>query len=628
MNLGEVLRGARWRVRLADAGSPVRTLLVLLVTLGVAEVLADALFVRLIPASRVESAPAEVAIKIALAFPALVFLVLLPMARARAERRRVEEALRRKTGQLEALSTVMQAATKYLDPDRLLAEVVDAVLPVFEADGGWAVVWGEESGGSPRTVGGKGVPESLLAPELARLQAIPEELLRSAGFAQHLGIVLPALAHLGVVLNLVWRAPRRIEGLQTDLVDAIGLQLGVALENAALFKAETEARVAAETLRSASLAITRSLALDDVLSAFFLHLAKLVPFERAKVMLLEGESRLRVRAVFSPVGRTDFPGRPLGSFAVRDNPILGEILELRRSLYVPDTRERAVWAPSFPEGGERSWLGVPLTAGGRAIGLYSLVRAEPSGFTPEQVRMAEALSAPTSVALAHTFLFEEVDEARKRLGTLSRRLVEVQEGERKRIARELHDEAGQCLSSLKVGLRLLEGEAAEPEAVVRRVEVLRGVVDWVQDDLLRLAADLRPAAIDHVGLSGALEELASSLRGHGGPDVEVEVSALRETRLAPEVEVGLYRIAQEAVTNAIRHAKARHISLVVSRRDDRCILVVEDDGRGFDVEAAMRSGRLGLVGIRERTEMLGGTLLVECGEESGTTLVVEVPDAY
>ena len=91
--------------------------------------------------------------------------------------------------------------------------------------------------------------------------------------------------------------------------------------------------------------------------------------------------------------------------------------------------------------------------------------------------------------------------------------------------------------------------------------------------------------------------------------------------------MGLYRIAQEAVTNAVRHAEASHVSIVVSRRDGRCVLLVEDDGKGMDLEEAMRSGRLGLVGMRERTEMLGGSLLVESSPGSGTTLVVELPDA-
>ena len=464
-------------------------------------------------------------------------------------------------------------------------------------------------------------------PSITGCQAIPRELLGGTGFRQHVGVVLPVGGRIGLILNLVWREERTLDEGDEKLLGAIGLQVGVAVENARLYKAEMVARREADTLRSASLAITRSLDLGEALGALFDHLGRLVPYDRAKVMLLEGESRLQVRAVFSPTGRADFPGRPLGSFEVGNNPALAKVLRSGQTSFIPDTRREPSWAPDFEEGAERSWLGVPLTAGGRSIGLYSIVRAAPDGFTPEQVRLAEALAAPTSVAVANTLLFREVESGRRRLRTLSRSLVKLQEDERKRIARELHDEAGQCLSSLRVGLRLLETEVGDPVAVLRRAGELRSVVDRVQDDLHRLAADLRPVSIDQLGLAGALDALASELAHGGGPTVEVETPGLREGRLAPEVEVGLYRIAQEAVTNAVRHAEASHVSIVVSRRDGRCVLLVEDDGKGMDLEEAMRSGRLGLVGMRERTEMLGGSLLVESSPGSGTTLVVELPDA-
>ena len=632
--------------------SPVRTLVVLSVAMAIAEFVTEIVFRKMMPQDPYLAAANDVVIVVALVFPAMWWFVFLPLRRALAERRRTERALRRRTAEMEALSSVSQAATRHLDPDLLLGEVVGALLPVFNADGGWVIARGDTPSDSPRAIGGRGVPPALLepgivqrqafcpscrgaglcakppmtTPEVYECQSVPDFALRSAGFRQHLGVVLPVGGRAGVILNLVWREERSIDEAQVALVKSIGAQVCVAVENAFLFHSEQRARAEAETLQSAGLAVARSLDLDETFGALFEHLGRLVPFDRAKVMLREGESRLKVHAYFSQKGRPDFPERPLGAFDIHDNAALRQILQTGLSLLVPDTRARADWAPGFPAGAERSWLGVPLRAGGRVIGLYTLVRREPDGFTAEQARLAEALAAPTSAAVSNTLLYQETADQRERLRTLSSSLVQMQETERKGIARELHDEAGQCLSSLRLGLRLLESEAADTVAVLRRAGELRDVVDRVQADLHRLASDLRPAAIDHVGLEGALRQLASSFAG-SGPEVEVETTGLSASRLDPLVEVGLYRIAQEALTNAVRHAEARHLSLVVSRRAGRVVMVVEDDGRGMDLDAAGASGRLGLVGIRERTEMMGGTLALESSAGAGTTLVVEVPNA-
>ena len=399
----------------------------------------------------------------------------------------------------------------------------------------------------------------------------------------------------------------------------------LAFRHSALFHAEQRARQQADTLQSASVAITRSLDLDAVFAALLGHLNRIVLFDRAKVMLLDGPSSLRVRAVFTPAGKVDFADKPFESFHPGKNAAVEEVLRTRRAVCIQDTLARPGWGGASEGGFERSWLGVPLLSGGEAIGLYSLVKAEPGYFTPERVQLVEALWAPASVAIANGRLFEEVRTARQRLQLLSRRLVETQEAERRRVARELHDEAGQLLASLTVGLRLLEHEARNPEAVLARARDLRRLADETQVGLHRLASDLRPAALDHLGLVPALGQLAAKLSGAGGPVVHLTTVGFDGKRLSPDLDIALYRIAQEALTNAVRHAGSRSISLVVERRDTGITLIVEDDGQGFDVEAARAPG-LGLPGMRERAEMLGGTLRMESRPGSGTTLVVEVPN--
>jgi signal transduction histidine kinase len=436
-------------------------------------------------------------------------------------------------------------------------------------------------------------------------------------------LILPPLHFLVYrpVTRLLDQHGRAEEALERRTRDLEAL----AEKSAALFQAEQRARQEAETLRSASLAITRSLDLEAVFTALLDHLGRLVPYDRAKVMLLESGSRLKVRAVFTPFGKLDSSEKPLDTFDVEKNPAVKEVLSSRRSVCIDDTLARPGWGGASRPGVERSWLGVPLLAAGEAIGLYTLVKAEPGFFTPERIHLVEALYAPASVAIANARLYEEVRSGREQVKSVSRKLVEGQEGERLRVARELHDDAGQLLSSLILGLRRLEHEASSPEHVLAHARELKQIADAAQESLHRLASDLRPAALDHLGLVPALGQLAAGLSRLGGPVVQLETLGFDHERLSPAIDIALYRIAQEALTNALRHSGARRVSLVVERREKSILMVVEDDGRGFDVETASRSGRLGLPGIRERAEMLGGTLIVESSPGSGTTLVVEVP---
>jgi signal transduction histidine kinase len=203
--------------------------------------------------------------------------------------------------------------------------------------------------------------------------------------------------------------------------------------------------------------------------------------------------------------------------------------------------------------------------------------------------------------------------------------VEIQETERRNIARELHDEASQALTSLMVGLRLLEREADSPESVVAQVAELKSRASDILENLHRLAIDLRPASLDHVGLVAALRQYINTFGQQHNQTMQFEVVGLDDKRLPPAVETNLYRIVQEALTNVVRHTKATHIDVLLERRGEQLITIIEDNGNGFDPQTAGQNGRLGLLGMRERAEMLGGTLVVESTIGTGTTIYVEVP---
>ena len=214
--------------------------------------------------------------------------------------------------------------------------------------------------------------------------------------------------------------------------------------------------------------------------------------------------------------------------------------------------------------------------------------------------------------------------SREQLQALSRRLVEVQEEERRSIARELHDEVGQALTTLRVELEVLERKIGDPPQVVLGTTQLKQIVEQVMQNLHRLAVDLRPASLDQLGLAAAVRQHGASVRAAQG--IEVQVETLNwDGRLPAELEVTLYRIVQESLNTVVRPAREGHADVILERRDSSVIAVIEDDGQGFDPAAVRERDRLGLLGMRERAEALGGTLLVESAPGSGTTVRVEVP---
>jgi signal transduction histidine kinase len=208
-------------------------------------------------------------------------------------------------------------------------------------------------------------------------------------------------------------------------------------------------------------------------------------------------------------------------------------------------------------------------------------------------------------------------------------LLQAEEEERRRLSRELHDEAGQHLTALGLGLQALSDIAAAGSEVDRRAAQLRELASALGRELHAIAVRLRPKALDDFGLEAALAAYAEEWSRQSG--VRIDVHAPREEqRLPGATESAIYRVVQEALTNIARHSGATHASLVVERRDGRLVVVVEDDGRGFDPERDTRATDapgLGLLGVRERVALLGGTLAIESTAGSGTSLYIRIPIA-
>jgi len=394
------------------------------------------------------------------------------------------------------------------------------------------------------------------------------------------------------------------------------------------YEAERHARAIADALRDATAELTRSLDRDTVLATLLDRLRRLVPCDRARVMLLEEASRVSVRAIFDGIRVVPLPAEERPKFEVSDHPVVHEILTTGAAVLIPDIRAHPGWSLPTERPVEASWMGVPLFARGNAAGLFSLSKREVDYFNEEHIKLAEAMSSQASIAVENAVMFEQMQASTVRMQSLSRRLVEAQENERRKIARELHDEAGQALASLRYGLRLLERKIDGGGSVTGHVAELVQRTDAVIDGLHRLAADLRPASLDHGGLRAALRQYLGSIGSKFGLKARFKARGFTNERLPTEVETALYRVVQEALTNVVRHASATQVDVLMERSGDRVMVMVEDDGVGFEPGQVQAGDHFGLLGMRERAEALGGTLRVESRPGAGTTVVVEVARAY
>lgn len=217
----------------------------------------------------------------------------------------------------------------------------------------------------------------------------------------------------------------------------------------------------------------------------------------------------------------------------------------------------------------------------------------------------------------------EVEATAKIRREMLGRLLAAQDGERRHIARELHDEAGQLLASLLVGLRGV-AESKKVEDARRQAKQLRSLVSRTMDEIGNLARGLHPTVLDDLGLSEALTRLLADYEKRHGIQVSLKNGRCHPDQLAPEVQIGLYRIIQEALTNVVRHAQARSVKVRFKALPQHVEVTIADDGKGFDCSVRGSGRHLGLQSMRERAALLGGQVRIASGGH-GTEIVATIP---
>lgn len=269
---------------------------------------------------------------------------------------------------------------------------------------------------------------------------------------------------------------------------------------------------------------------------------------------------------------------------------------------------------------------VPLRTADDVIGVMNLTLPRRRALSTRELATLSAIGHEIGLAAERARLYEEVRAKEALRGELLQKLITAHEDERRRIARELHDEAGQALTALILNLQMAEGTAARP-ADKQQLRRLRGIAEDTLSELRKLIYDLRPTVLDDLGLAAAIRWYVKEMIEPQGLRVEINIKGL-EHRIPHHIETAVFRIAQEAFTNILKHAGAHRAALGVIHSDDSVKVTVTDDGQGFDLTAVSRGQQrhgMGLMGMRERAELLGGTWKVVSRLHEGTTVEAIIP---
>ncbi len=278
------------------------------------------------------------------------------------------------------------------------------------------------------------------------------------------------------------------------------------------------------------------------------------------------------------------------------------------------------------EAGYETAVLVPIKAGHKIMGIIQLYDLRPDALNIEDLSFLQSISQPIGYVIKHLQDQEALQESYKKMKELSVKVLNAYEEERSRLARELHDEVGQALTTTKLDLQMLSGELSflNPELNKRlaySIKLLNHTLEIVRNR----AISLRPPALDDMGLAAVVRNMAGELGSRSGFAASIINEGAVES-LSREVKTALYRCIQEALTNIARHAEASEVAVRIKRLPEEVSFIVKDNGRGFNTEILNKStGHVGLTGMKERAALLGGKIYINSSPGCGTEVRIVIP---
>ena len=381
-----------------------------------------------------------------------------------------------------------------------------------------------------------------------------------------------------------------------------------------MFRRNRDLRIMISTGERASQSLDPDTMLSDVLST----LMEVTELRGAAVFVADAPGReLTLR-----VSKGDFPDG-----AGQGIEIAARAAETGRAV---SRRLGSASAGHSGEGdGEGAWaLSVPLGAKSRIMGALAITFPQGVRPTPQEVELLGAVGSQLGVALENALLYEELQRKEHLRGELLAKVISAEEEERKRISRDLHDEAIQSLSAVLMQLGAIEQRLPVRAKTREHIADVRDLLTRTIGEVRKAILGLRPSALDDLGLVPALHSFVAERLEEAGVVLYWDASGLSR-RLPPEMETALFRIVQEAVNNVVRHAEAETVRIELWEKDRRVLADVEDDGVGFDTVrfSGRRTGEagLGLLGMQERASRFGGSMEVRSAPEQGTHVHIELP---
>jgi PAS domain S-box-containing protein len=568
-------------------------------------------------------------------------------------RQELEESLARSVALLSSINNVGQVVAATLDLQEIYRQVLAAARSLLEAD--MVILFEHEQDAlyiraadhdSQRSFGNVSIPANsgvagevwmtgrpvwISGEECRRRRS--ERLAQLTGFEPQAMVTVPIRWQDEIVgvLQAVHTLPDAFGFEDLDTLQAIGtwtaIAIGKARQHAALERRLRESEAVAHISR----VLSETLEPQSILDLIAATAQGVVPHTDWTIIhLLRG----RPEQLYPAASAGNIP--PAENYIIPPHQgIAGHVIIAGHLINVGDVLEDSRASDFARTVGVRSMLVAPIQSRNRVIGTISSVSRQPYTFTAEDEHLITILASQAAMAIENAQLFDSQRRARavaelqrERLRELTQRIVSAQEEERLRISRELHDEAGQALTSLKISLDLIRvGLPPEQAALRDRLAGVAALADETMETLRTLAHDLRPPGLDAFGLNVALEGLCYDYGAR--TELAVNYSGVDLPELPTAVALSIYRLVQEALTNIVKHAEAQQAHVSLARDEGQLCVVVTDDGKGFVSEAESehprRRGGIGLVSMRERAELLGGTLEITTAPGHGTRLTARIP---